>query len=960
MNQEYIDYYESNLELLKKNQPSVWEQITRNQPEAIGEISFAPDGNPNLTVTNDQGKKIVLHNTADPENESQALLKKIPKNHKGFVAILGMGLGYHSLSILKECPHLQYLAVFELEPGIFIQALKFIDLSSLLKDPRLILCIGSETTIENALAPASRTIQLENSNVLHHLTSFDFKSSEYNKLKDDLFVHLNSLNVGGSTTRILGKDFLNNRFKHICTIHHQLLLESIQNKFKNIPAILVAGGPSLDKNVHLLKQVQEKAVIIAVDTVLPTLLKYDVQPHFLSCIDPNNLTYEKFADVTSKVKNIALICSSWVNPKTPKTFPAAQTFWTFTAKPIEAWLNNLLGGRLLTGGASTVAHLNLIAANILGCDPIIFIGQDLAYPHSATHAKGTVLHGSAPKGIIINNTEGETVKGIDGTILRTNRSFLSMKAHFEAVIANSQNTYINATEGGAHIEGTQVIDLQTTIDRYCKNQVNTFKKLKEHYTSTSAINPEKLLVEFEKMSIKIKRLKKDIKKSDHITGTVLNELTKLKKLGRSHIKSFNMLSQQHQKQINKIDHYHRNLDNTLEVWKILEEITMEGLKKSERQRQEISILENDPTKYSQWLIKNLDRLTEINEIRKKTLNILETNIDMVISFHKQESSCLEKINNGIQKEQNQLNLVQLYMDSKNYYLAKPLVEKLFQAMPESAEIYFYLGCIATQFSQHKKATESFRSAMELDSKFVKKVDAFRQELGNEFMGFTRYFKTQPGREASVKYMVLKGLKQCPGHNGLNKELQSIMENDLEIINSNLDINNLQEAGNLLREWKKNITDQEDIGNCLPAEPVSAVFLNYGKLYLKEKNYSKALTNFKKALNYSPLNPDIHFIVIDTFFVAEDFNGAIEALNQAIKVDKQFAAYWETIGDSLKAENQHEDAILAYERCFMYLPENINLLKKIGECYLATNQLEAAKTAFEQLKLKMNDFDLNSK
>jgi tetratricopeptide (TPR) repeat protein len=250
--------------------------------------------------------------------------------------------------------------------------------------------------------------------------------------------------------------------------------------------------------------------------------------------------------------------------------------------------------------------------------------------------------------------------------------------------------------------------------------------------------------------------------------------------------------------------------------------------------------------------------------------------------------------------------------------------------------------------------------MEFNPEFARKIDAFRQGLGNEFMGFVRYFKTQQGREASIKYMVLKGLKQCPGHDELSKELRLIMEKDLETINSNLDTNNFQDAGDLLREWGKNISDQENIANSLPGEPVSEIFLNFGKLYLKEKNYSKALTNFKKALNYSPLNPDIHFIIIDTFFVAEDFNGAIGAINQAIKVDKQFAAYWETIGDSLRAEDQYEDAILAYERCFIYLPENINLLKKIGECYLATNQLESAKTAFEQLKVKINDFDLNSK
>lgn len=955
MNQDFKNYYQSNIKLLETHHPKIFKQITQAPPEPIGSISYAPNGKPSLTATNSQGQSITFNHGENYKKESTDFLNKIPQNHKGFVAILGMGLCYSALDILKKKLQIQYLAIFELEPGIFIQTLRHTDLSPILKDPRLILSIGTELGIPEALAKANRTLQLEGANVFHHFASFKFNPKGYNELKDNLFAHLNSLNVGGTTTRVLGHDFLTNRFKHISTIHHHQLLEHLQNKFEGLPAILVAGGPSLDKNIHHLKQVQDKAVIIAVDTVLPTLLKNGIQPHFLTCIDPNNLTYEKFADVASKIKDIALICSSWVNSKTPKIFPAEQTFWTFTAKSMEAWLNFLIGGKLLTSGAGTVAHLNLIAADILGCDPIIFIGQDLAYPQSSTHVKGTVLHGSSPTNIIASNAEGETVKGIDGTMLRTNRSFLSMKAHFETIILNARQTYINATEGGAHIEGTQVIDLQTTIDRYCKTQISISKKLKKHYTSIPAINTGKMLIAFDQMRSKIKHLQKDIKKSDKITLSVLKEL---KKTGRHQIKSFNMLSQQHQKQINKIDHYHKSIDNALEVWKILEEITMEGLKESERQRQEITIFQNNPAKYNHWLIKNLERLTEINKVRKITLNILETNIDMVISFHKKESSCLKKTNLDDSKEQNLLNLARLYINSGNYYLAKPVVEKLHRAMPESAELYFYLGCIATQYSEHNKSIEHFKTATYYDSKYLEKIDLFRNTLGDEFMNFVRYFKTQPGREESIKYMIFKGLSHCPNHKGLGNELQIMVDKNIETIKLNIEDNNLKQADILLKGWIKNLTDpKKDMAGSISKQSVSAIFLNKGKLYLKEKNYPEAISNFKKALDYSPLEPDLHFLIIDACFVANDFNKAIEALNDAIKVDKQFASYWETIGDSLTAGDQHEDAILAYENCFMYQPENINLLKKIGDCYVATNQLEAAKSAFEQLKLKMKSFNL---
>lgn len=542
MSQEFTDYYGSNIRLLEKHHSMVWKYIMESQPEPVGKISFTSNGNPNLIATNSHGNSIALHNEATPEKESTEFLKTIAIDHKGFVAILGMGLCYSILNIFKERSQLQFLAIFELDPGIFIQALRYTDLSSVLQDPRLILGIGTKAQISETLATASRTLQLENSNILHHLPSFNYDPKGYDQLKNDLFAHINGLNVGGATTRILGKDFLNNRFKHITTIHHQQLLDSLQDKFTGVPAIMVASGPSLDKNIHLLKQAQEKALIIAVDTALPALLKNDVHPHFLTCIDANNLTYEKFADLIPEVKDIALICSSWVNPKTPKMFPADQIFWTFTRQPMEAWLNSLLGGKYLTGGASTVAHLNLLTAHMLGCDPIIFIGQDLAYPNSASasHAKGTVLQGSAPTKLIAEDTQGETVTGINGEILRTNRSFLGMKDFFETNISASDKTHINATEGGANIDGTKIMTLQEAMDRHCKTTKNITKYLKEFYSTAEPINPEKMLVEFNKILRKTKLLQKMSKKADDITITLLKRFKKFKKTGKI-INSFDMI-----------------------------------------------------------------------------------------------------------------------------------------------------------------------------------------------------------------------------------------------------------------------------------------------------------------------------------------------------------------------------------------------------------------------------------
>lgn len=427
---------EANLTALKTCHPKVWEVVQACSAPA-GEALYPAEGSAaNLKVQDPRGNSVFLHPQKDPAKDGTTFLNQIPEQHQGFVAILGLGLGYPALDIFKHRPLLQKLALFELDPGIFRQALTHTDLSSLFSDPRLILHIGEWENIPQILAPAENTLQLEDAKILYHSPSRHINPEGYNKLNDAVYAHLNSLNVGGATTRQLGKDFLNNRFSHVTTLHHHQLLEQIQDSLKGIPCILVAGGPSLDQNIHHLKAVKDRAVIIAVDTVLPVLFKHGIQPHFMTCIDPNNLTFEKFSDVISQAENVSLICSSWVNKKTPGLFPAHQVFWTFTGKAVEAWLNRLYGGKVNTGGASTVAHLNLIAAHMLGCDPVVFVGQDLAYPAKTSHATGTVLQGTRPDTGSTTLGLGETVKGLNGEILQTHRSFLSMKTFLKRPLSS--------------------------------------------------------------------------------------------------------------------------------------------------------------------------------------------------------------------------------------------------------------------------------------------------------------------------------------------------------------------------------------------------------------------------------------------------------------------------------------------------------------------------------------------
>ncbi len=950
MKSDLPDFYESNLSLLEKHHPDIYKIMTESPPDPMGEIFMSPDGKLNLKVVNKEGKPINLHDANDPEAEVPQFLNMVPENSTGFVALLGMGLGYTPLALLQQRPDIRHLAAFELEPGIFRQALQYMDLSPILSDPRLMLSVTRDSEVAAVLAPAARALQLEAIHTLKHLPSFSFDNAAYQELSDKVFAYVNSFNVGGATILRFGGDFISNRFSQLSSIHHNYLLESLKGVFSGIPAILVAGGPSLDKNIHLLPMAKDKAVIIAVDTALPALLAHGVSPNFVTAIDPEDVIYEKFANVAPITKGVSLICAAWVTPKVPKLFPAEQIFWVFSGNRIESWINTMLGGKILTRGAGSVAQLNLTAAIIMGCSPIIFVGQDLAYTNDRSHAEHIVLTDqSKMKDIMKSKTNMLWVEGIDGSKVPTNRAFYSMIKHFEGIMAANSGHYINATEGGAHLEGTEVLSLKEVLNLHCSQRHEISESISSQIKDSKLSDTKKLLSGFRSTLNKVKNLLKIIKRADSLTHAVQKELLKREKTG-SKYRSFSALPKPLQRKVNEIDNCHKRIDRDNKIWQLLQDITMEGLRQSERMMHVISKLEGKPEKYMEWLSKNLERLDSINTVRTNVLATIEEHLSKTLDHHTKERDLFK----DIEKDQNLLELARFYFESGHPILARPIFEQLLAAMPDSAEILFYLGCIAAHHTDYEKGDKYFQRAEQLNPEnFKKRIKDFRQQLGDQYFGYANQYRNIDRN--TFKKMLLKGLRYCKDHTRIKKELEALAAADLKEIKTALESDPSRYEDALIRTWHRDLEENKNLSSCLSVEQAAEFYRYHGNLLVSENDFAGAVESFSKALAFSPNNPDLHIFIMDALFSQEEFTHGINHLKKAVELDRAYAQYWENMGDNLQKAGQIDDAVSAYEQCFIALPENVGLLKKMGDCYLAMGQPEAAQEAYKQLRGKLVEF-----
>lgn len=140
------------------------------------------------------------------------------------------------------------------------------------------------------------------------------------------------------------------------------------------------------------------------------------------------------------------------------------------------WLK--LNTAVLNTGKS-VTNMAFKIAEYMGCDPIVLVGQDLAYASDGqSHVSGAdhARDGLATSPLTMQKTK---VLGNNGEMLDSLDTWIGMLKRFEFDIDKAKGSYkvINATEGGARIKGTEVMTLQEVIDKYLQDDIDTRKIL---------------------------------------------------------------------------------------------------------------------------------------------------------------------------------------------------------------------------------------------------------------------------------------------------------------------------------------------------------------------------------------------------------------------------------------------------------------------------------------------------
>ncbi|EKH7231673.1 motility associated factor glycosyltransferase family protein, partial [Campylobacter jejuni] len=371
----------------------------------------------------------------------------------------GFGNGILFKALLQNKNH-QHIVVFEKDIEIIWIMFHILDFSNELQNSRLMILETNSLDIEffsnfcssKPFFQFSRIYFLEL--MSHYYERFHEDVLELNKKLAETFKYSIISHGNDPLDALQGiEQFVYNLPSMITHPSYKELL----SKRKNLSdtAIIVSTGPSLTKQLPLLKKYANKATIFCADSSYPILAKHGIKPDYVCMLERSEFTAEFFNhDFGEFDKDIVFVCAGVVHPKTIEYLKGRNLVITQKVLAFPYYIN--LKDFSYAAVGFSVAHMLAYLATYLSHKNIIFIGQDLAYAENGNSHPDDYQNSANYENQMYEHIL-TTAYGGNGKV-ETHSIWLLFKNWFEnEMIPNTRKmgiTTYNCTEGGARIEGT--------------------------------------------------------------------------------------------------------------------------------------------------------------------------------------------------------------------------------------------------------------------------------------------------------------------------------------------------------------------------------------------------------------------------------------------------------------------------------------------------------------------------
>ena len=464
-----MDYLKRNLDKIKECRRGLYEKLKskiykNNYDFNKFNLVKSHDGFGVIEVIYNN-ERIRLNSIYSPYREAERWVQQFRfYNLNVSVIMFGLANGVFARALLKRLDNNGTALFYEPDLSLFLYSIKNFDMTDIIYDKRIKLYIQNVNGDEFyfGLQKYINAIMIPTQIVCIYPKFERFYQHEVKKFKNDIKEKYRLEFVLEYVLSERYKARIINILKNIHFIKESNYSEEFVGKVpSDVPIIIVSSGPSLDKNVKELKKAEGKSVILAVDTAVNYLIYHGIKFDAIVTIDMmlnaeyiKNIKYSKYPVFSSIGADNEIL-----------EYNKGKKIWLMSSE----FMSNLYGKYGLKhsewsmGGSVSTDAFKL--AEKLGTKRIILVGQDLAFGDGVTHAGGIVDNDGEYR-----KEDIAYVEGINGHKVKTRSDWLRFLYWFNGEIAKNRDyiEVIDATEGGAKIEGTHVMKLSEAIDRYCK------------------------------------------------------------------------------------------------------------------------------------------------------------------------------------------------------------------------------------------------------------------------------------------------------------------------------------------------------------------------------------------------------------------------------------------------------------------------------------------------------------
>jgi hypothetical protein len=409
-----------NLTLFNKRFPSLFETLkpfTENfSINTISDFEIIKAQCGDITA---KYKGSLLHSIYNPVKECEKLSKTNEISNAETLVFYGFGLGY----LPNICASLyteKNIVLIEPDPLWILVAFTIVDWTPVFNH---ISCVFFYNAQSQTIISILEQFGLEKSSFIALESQIAHKKNYFENIQELVKRNKQKKNINEATLERFSHLWLRNLCRNINgPIANYGGICKYKNFIKSqIPALILAAGPSLEQILPQLSELKKRCIIICVDTALRACTSVGVQPHFIILVDPQYWNSRHLDRI--KAPESILITESATYPSVFR-FQSRETILCTSMFPLGQYIEQFLGKNGILAAGGSVASSAWDFARYIGCTTILTAGLDLGFPNKKTHAKGSTFEERTIRlSNRLQNTETTNAHSLHSTTLSLKSDF---------------------------------------------------------------------------------------------------------------------------------------------------------------------------------------------------------------------------------------------------------------------------------------------------------------------------------------------------------------------------------------------------------------------------------------------------------------------------------------------------------------------------------------------------------